>query len=339
MNIAQLTASYTPVAKKTNKAIYSHVAWLTDGLVNMGHEVHLFASKDSQTLATLHKIDFENDASIPPEQEPYKQWTAISDCYNQAEKGKFDIIHSHFNIRTAFFADLSDKPTVISIHTPIQDWMKPILLKYKHLNYISFSYAQRKQMPELNWIANIYHGVDTDLFAYNETPEDYSFFLGRITAEKGAHDAINACKLADAPLRIAGSAYETEPYWHTEIAPHINGENIRYFGEVSFDRKIELLQSAKVLVFPTHYNEVFGYVMIEAMACGTPVIAFNNGSVPEIVKHGKTGFVVDNVVEMADAIKKIDTIDRSEVRKRAEAFFSVQRMVEGYDAVYKRVLR
>ncbi|MHB1330839.1 MAG: glycosyltransferase family 4 protein, partial [Minisyncoccota bacterium] len=314
------------------------VAWLTEGLVDMGHKVHLFASEDSETSAELHTVDFEKDDSIPPQQEPYKQWSSISDCFNMAKKKDLDVIHSHFNVRSAFFADLVDTPTVISIHTPIEDWMRPFLSKYKHLNYISFSHAQRMQMPELNWVANIYHGVDTTLFALNDSPENYALFLGRITAEKGTHDAIEACKIAGIPLRIAGSGYETEPYWHKEIAPNVNGESVKYFGEVSFDKKIELLQKAKVLVFPTHYNEVFGYAMIEAMSCGTPVIAFNNGSVSEIVKDGKTGFVVNNAEEMAEALKKIDTIDRKDVRKRAETFFSVNRMVGGYDAVYKRIV-
>jgi len=338
MNIAQLTAQGVPVTKKSNKAIYSHVAWLSDGLVKLGHKVHLYASPDSKTKAELHSVDIEMDETEYADKAQYMEWSNISDCYLEAENGTFDIIHSHLNVRTAFFSNLVPIPTIISIHSPIEPWMKPILTKYKHLKYISFSKAQRLQMPELNWIANIYHGVDMKLFTFNETSEDFALFLGRITTDKGTHDAISACKLADIPLRIAGVSYETEPYWHKEIAPHINGESIQYLGEVGFDKKIELLQKAKVLVFPTHYHEAFGYVMIEAMACGTPIVAFNNGSVPEIVRHGVTGFIVNNVEEMAEAIKKIDTIDRKTVRIRAENYFSVKKMVNGYDSVYKRLV-
>jgi glycosyltransferase involved in cell wall biosynthesis len=340
MKIAQLTASYTPVTKKQNKAIYSHVAWLTDGLCDLGHEVHLFANKESNTDAQLHTIDFSSGAdSVPIEQLRYKQWAIISDCYKMAQEGKLDIIHSHFNIMSSFFADLAPGvPTLISIHSPIEEWMKPVLMKYKHLNYISFTRAQRKQMPELNWVANIYHGVDTELFTYNDTPGNSALFLGRITAEKGPHDAIAACKEAGIPLRIAGASYDTESYWQKEIQPHIDGRTIQYIGEADFDRKIALLQNAKVLIFPTHYHEAFGYVMIEAMACGTPVIAFNNGSVPEIVKDGKTGFIVNSVEEMTEALKKIDTISRDDVRRRAELFFSEKQMVSGYEAVYKRII-
>lgn len=338
MKIAQITASYTAVTKKENKAIYSHVAWLTEGLIEKGHTVDLYASKDSDTSAQLHSLDFSEEKQSPVEQTRYKQWASISDCYRNAQKGLHDIVHSHFNIMSAFFADLVNVPTVISIHSPIEEWMKPILMKYKHLNYISFSRAQRKQMPELNWVANIYHGVDMDMFTCNETPSDYALFLGRITKDKGTSEAIEACKIAGIPLRIAGASYESETYWHTEIAPHVNGETVRYVGAATFDGKIALLQNAKVLVFPTHYHEAFGYVMIEAMACGTPVIAYNHGSVPEIVRHGETGFIVNSVEEMAEALKKIDTIDRSVVRKRAELFFSAKQMVEGYQIVYKRIL-
>ncbi|MBY0328593.1 glycosyltransferase [Patescibacteria group bacterium] len=235
MKIAQLTSSYTPVAKNESKAIYSHVAWLTEGLVGKGHTVDLYASKDSQTSAELHSLDFSQGKEYPVEQIRYKQWASISDCYRNAQKGMHDIIHSHFNIMSAFFADMVSTPTVISIHSPIEEWMKPILMKYKHLNYISFSRAQRKQMPELNWAANIYHGVDMELFTYNDSPSNYALFLGRITADKGTHDAIAACKLADVPLRIAGVSYETEPYWHKEIAPHVDGESVRYVGQANFD--------------------------------------------------------------------------------------------------------
>ena len=170
-------------------------------------------------------------------------------------------------------------------------------------------------------------------------PKDHALFLGRITSEKGAHEAIEAAKMAGIKIEVAGVGYEKEEYWHSQIAPHVNGDNVKYIGEASFTSKIEYLQNAKVLLFPTHYDEVFGYVMIEAMSCGTPVIAFNRGSIPEIIKDGVTGFVVDTVEEMAEDIKKIDTIDRKVVRKRAERFFSSGRMVENYDLVYKRMIK
>jgi glycosyltransferase involved in cell wall biosynthesis len=338
MKIAQISASYTPVSPHENKAIYSHVAWLVEGLVDKGHEVHLFASNKSETSATLHSVDFVNGNQIAVEQKRYEQWGLLSDCYKKANEGMFDIIHSHFNVMSAFFSDLTKTPTLISIHSPIEPWMVPILKNYKHLNYVSFSLSQRKQLPELNWVANIYHGVDLDLFTFNEKPENNALFLGRITSDKGTHHAIAASKESGFDLQIVGSSYQTEAYWHDEIAPHINGTSIRYLGEATLDEKIPILQRAKVLLFPIEWEEPFGYVMIEAMACGTPIIAFNRGSVSEIVKDGVTGFIVNTVEEMAEAMKKIDTIDRKEVRKRAEMFFSSNQMVDNYNIVYKRII-
>lgn len=338
MKIAQISASYTPVAPKENKAIYSHVAWLTEGLIEKGNEVHLFASHESKTSAVLHSVDFINGNQIAIEQKRYEQWGLLSDCYKKANEGMFDIIHSHFNVMSAFFSDLTKTPTLISIHSPIEPWMVPILKNYKHLNYVSFSKSQRSQLLELNWVANIYHGVDLDLFTFNEVPKDYALFLGRITSDKGTQYAIEASKKADFDLKIAGSSYQTEAYWHNEIAPHINGTSVRYIGEATLEEKIPILQDAKVLLFPIEWEEPFGYVMIEAMACGTPIIAFNRGSVPEIVRDGVTGFIVNTVEEMAEALKKIHTIDRKEVRKRAEMFFSSKQMVDNYDVVYKRII-
>ncbi len=339
-NIAQIAPTGTPISVESSKAIYSHIGHLVDGFVDKKHNVTLFGHPDSQVKSEVKDSTFHYDAESKKNVARYEQWGVLSDCYMQARQGIYDVIHSHMNIMTGFFSRIEkNTPTLISIHSPIEEWMKPILRKHKDEKYISFSLAQRKEFPELNWYSNIYHGVDTDLFGFEENPEDYVLFLGRITHDKGAHVAIEACKLANVPLRIAGKSYSTEGYWHDKIESHINGNSIRYFGEVSLCEKIPLIQKAKAVVFPTFYNEAFGYVLIEAMSCGTPVIAFPNGSVPEIVKDGKTGFLVNNVEEMAQALKKIDTIDRHQVRKRAEQFFSLKQMLLHYDSVYHRVVK
>lgn len=338
MRIAQLVSNLHPVHPKASKAIYSHTGSLANGLCGKGHEVHLFASSDSETKATLHSVSESLGKSDVPEDVRRHYVSAhIAKCYEFAKTG-VDIVHSHFSLLSAFFSRLVDVPTLTSVHSPIDDRIRPFLERYKTERYVSFSLAQRQQMPELNWYANIYHGIDTKLFAFNPEPEDYLLYLGRITEEKGVHDAIEAAKAAGLHLRIAGSSYPSEGYWQKRIEPEVNGVSIRYVGEASLETKIPLLQNARALLFPTRYNEVFGYVMIEAMACGTPVIGFRNGSVPEIVKDGVTGFVVDDVAGMIDAIGKLDAIDRSVVRKRAETLFSVEKMVSGYDKVYKRIL-
>jgi glycosyltransferase involved in cell wall biosynthesis len=339
MKITQLVSPLHPVRARANKAIYSHVGSLSDGLVARGHDVRLFASSDSVTKANLRSVVTSfHDTELSEDERRLYMNLHTSRCYESARAENVDIIHSHFNLLASFFSNLVDTPTITSLHSPIDEKIRPFLAQTKGNRYVSFSLAQRKQMPELNWYANIYHGVDTNLFAFEPEPEEYLLYLGRITEEKGVHDAIAAAKAAGLPLCIAGTSYAKEGYWQKQIESQIDGVTVRYFGEASLEAKIPLLQKAKALLFPTRYNEVFGYVMIEAMSCGTPVIGFDNGSVPEIVQDGETGFVVSDVEGMVAAIKKLDTISRTAVRKRAERFFSVEKMVSGYEKVYKRLL-
>jgi len=339
MRIAQLVSNYHKVSRVAQKAISSHTAWLTDGLVKKGHEVHLFASSDSTTTAELHSVTPSlSSLELPEDMQRYLMLLNVSRCYEFAQNS-VDIVHSHFNLLSStLFAPLANVPTLISVHTPITKRIQPYFEYFKREKFISFTLAQRQQMPELNWYANIYHGVDMKLFTYNSKPEDYLLYLGRITEDKGVHCAIEAAKLAGIPLRIVGTSYPNEGYWHKHIESHINGESIRYFGECELDDKIKLLQGARALLFPTQVSEIFGYSMIEAMACGTPVIGYNNGSVPEIIQEGVSGFVVEDVEGMVEAIGKIDTLDREKVRQRAEIYFSVEKMISGYEKVYKRVL-
>lgn len=340
LHIAQIAPTGSPISPTQNKAVYSHIGQLVNGFVAKKNEVTLYGDPSSQVDGIVKSSVLHYDDASKKLLARYEQWGLLSDCYLDAKKGDFDLIHSHMNVMTGFFSRLEkETPTLISIHSPIEEWMKPILIKHKDEKYISFSLAQRKQMPDLNWYANIYHGVDTNLFAFEEEPEDYVLFIGRLTNDKGAHVAIAAAKDAGIPLRIAGRSYGTEEYWHKMIEPHINGNSVRYLGEVSLNEKIPLIQKAKAVVFPTYYAEAFGYVLIEAMACGTPVIAFPNGSVPEIVRHGVTGFLVENQEEMTEALRIIDSIDRKQVRARAEQFFSLKKMLNHYDSVYHRLVQ
>lgn len=337
MKIAQLVYNFHKVSPSSNLAVYSHLAWLTNKLADHGHKVSLFASGDSDTKAELCSTapTALSKLNISDELAKRHYHLLISKCYNQASR--FDIIHSHFNLLTAFYSGLVDTPTVQSFHSPIADEIKPFLLQFSTNRYISFSLAQRKIMPELNWIGNIYHGVDTNIFSFNPKPQDYFLYLGRITSKKGVHLAIKAVKAAGVKLIIAGRSQPD--YWHKEIEKHIDGKNIRYVGEASFKQKIELYQNARAVFFPTQYVETFGLVMIEAMACGTPIIGWNKGSVSEIVANGKTGFVVKSVAEMIRAIKVIDAISREETRKGAEMYFSIEKMVSGYEKIYERVIQ
>lgn len=339
MKIAQLAFNLHTTNPSSNMAVYSHAAWLTNKLVERGHQVTLFAAGDSDTKAEListaptglSKMNLSDNVIR------HHYHLLISKCYNQAKR--FDIIHSHYVLLSSFYSGLVDTPTVHTLHSPISEEIRPFLRQFSKSRYISFSLAQRKVMPELNWVGNVYHGVDMNIFSFNPKPQDYFLYIGRITKEKGVHLAIKAAKAAGVKLIIAGKSYPTEGYWHKEIEKYIDGEKVKFIGEASFKQKIELYQNAKALLFPTQYVETFGLVMIEAMACGTPVIGWNKGSVSEIVNNGKTGFVIKSVAEMIKAIKVIDAISREETRKRAETYFSIEKMVSSYEKIYERVIQ
>ncbi|MBU4204670.1 glycosyltransferase, partial [Patescibacteria group bacterium] len=244
MKIAQLVYNFHKVSASANLAIYSHVAWLTNKLADHGHKVSLFASGDSDTKAELISTAPTALSKINTSDQMASRHYhfLISKCYNQASR--FDIIHSHFNLLTSFYSGLVDTPTVQSFHSPINDEIKPFLLQFSAANhYVSFSLAQRKIMPELNWVGNIYHGVDTNIFSFNPKPKNYFLYLGRITQKKGVHLAIKAAKAAGVKLIIAGRSQPD--YWHKEIEKNIDGKNIKYIGEASFKQKIDLYQNAK----------------------------------------------------------------------------------------------
>ncbi len=338
MKIAQLCSVGHRVSHEAPHGIYGSVGNLTDALVAHGHDVTLYASGDAQTSA---RLVFAAPASAKArglaEAEIMREnLETASLCFRDA--AKHDIIHSHFTLLGCHFAPVVKTPTVHSIHSPVTLDLWPHLLTYRKERFISFSHAQKKRMPELNWVGTVYHGIDTASYAYAAEPQEYVLYLGRITEDKGVHLAIEAAKEAGVQLLIAGMSYSSEGYWTQKIEPHVDGSRVRFLGPADMARKIELLRGAKALLFPTLYDEVFGLVMIEAMACGTPVIGFDNGAVPEIIEDGLTGFVVRTPKQMASAIKKVHTLSRAACRERVEKLFSIEKMVRGYERVYERVV-
>lgn len=338
MRIAQLVSNLHKVSNKSNQAIYSHVAGLTDALVERGNDVTLYAAGNSETSARLAAVTDLPTSEMNLTDESIKHYMHLlaTQCFVNA--ASVDIIHSHFNLVSAFYAKLVQTPMVQTLHSPIDARIKPFLSFFKDNNYISFSYAQRNQMPELNWVANVYHGINVNEFQYNPESEDYLIYLGRITEDKGVHLAIEAAKAAGKQLVIAGHSYPQEKYWHSVIEKHIDDNSVRYIGEANFETKIRYLKGAKAMLFPTQISETFGLSMIEAMACGTPVIGWNNGSVQEVIQDRYTGYVVDNMNSMVKAIHAIDKISRQACRDRAEKFFSIEKMVTGYERVYLRII-
>lgn len=339
MKIAQLCSVYRQVSEESPYGVHNLVGNLCNSLVKKGHEVGLFSAGDAETLAKVH-------ATVPThaalrgasESEILRENLATTSlCFSQATK--FDIIHDHFSLIGCFFAPLVATTTLHSVHIPVSPETLPHLLKFKKEKFISFSLAQREQLPMLNWVANIYHGIDTKIYAFNKTGGEYLLYLGRITKEKGVHHAIAVAKATNTPLLIAGISNPDETYWSNEIEPHIDGKLIRYIGRADLKQKIDLMQNAKALLFPTLAKETFGLVMIEAMSCGTPVIAFDNGAVSEVVQDGETGYVVKTEKQMAVAVKKIGKISRQATRDRAEKLFSIEKMTKGYEKVYQRYIK
>jgi len=269
-------------------------------------------------------------------------------AFEYANSNKVDIVHVYMceDETPLYFANFVKKPILFTHHDPYNFYRKyrtrfPIL---KNLNYISISLAQRQTAPEgMNFIANIRNGVKMADYKFVQTPDDYFASLGRIVRVKGVHNAIDACKKANVPLRIAGKYYvdsqiPEESYWDKFVKPHIDNKKVFYDKFLQPPKETSrFLGHAKALLFPVEWDEPFGMVMIEALACGTPVIAYPNGAVPEIIKNGENGFLVNSVDEMTEAIKKIDSIDRAYCRKSVESRFSIEMMVNEYEKVYEKL--
>ncbi len=338
MRVAELVSNYHSLPPVKAGAIYQVVDCITNGLLDKGHDVTVFGSGDSKTRANLVSVTDKSTSKmgLPSNGVNHYMHLLASKCFEMADE--FDIIHSHFSLISAFYSRLVKTPTVQTIHSSVTDDVRPFLKAFKDLNYISFSHSQRRQVPELNWIANVYHGIDTKKLKFKAKPDDYYLFMGRIVQEKGPHLAIEAAKALGANIVIAGRSYADDQYWHKYIEPQIDGRQVRFIGEASNKDKITFFRNAKALLFPIQWEEPFGLVLIEAMACGTPVIGYNRGSVAEIIRDGETGYVVEDVKEMVEAMKKIEHIDRSACRYRVEHLFSQDKMVNGYERVFERVI-
>ena len=260
----------------------------------------------------------------------------------------FDVIHNHAGDNGLLFSQTTKTPVLTTLHNVLPDSKQKssdeyIALKYfsKKTNFVSISFNQRTHTDiKFNYIGTIYNGININDFTFSPKPKNYLVWLGRIHHGKGLWNAIHAAKISKEKLIIAGNiTCETDEKYFQSVKQMIDGKQIKYIGEVNSKEKDDLLKNAKALLFPTIWEEPFGLVMIEAMACGTPVIGFNKGSVSEVIKDGKTGFIVKDDKKMIQAIKKIDKINRAECRKRVEDNFTVEKMVDGYERIYKKIVK
>ena len=264
----------------------------------------------------------------------------ISLAYEMAIEKKLDILHIHPVDRALPFGMAFKKiPIVYTLHEPIYPWLVKVynMFQSKNQHFVSISNAQRKPAPNLNYASTIYNGLDSNLFPFSQRAGNYCLFIGRLVPEKGVHEAILAARKAKEKLIIVGAPNKGE-YWEKKIKPFL-GKNIKYAGCIPHKKTYKYYQEAKALLCPIQWEEPFGLTFTEAMSCGTPVIAFDRGSVKEIVQDGKTGFIVKNVGEMARAIKKIGEIKREDCRKRVEEKFTNKKMVDNYEKVFYKILR
>jgi glycosyltransferase involved in cell wall biosynthesis len=311
------------------------VAVLTEGLVARGVAVTLFATTDSITRARLAGScprPYSEDGSLEP-----KVWEClhIAEVFERADE--FDLIHNHFDFLPLSYSGLVDTPVLTTIHGFSSPRILPVFEKYNERTYyVSISDADRS--PRLDYVATVHHGIPLDEFTPRSDSDGYLLFFGRIHPEKGTADAVEVARRAGRPLVIAG-IIQDQHYFDREVAPHVDGDRVRYLGPVGADKRSEVLGGADALLHLIHFDEPFGLSMIEAMACGVPVIAIGRGSVPEIVVNGETGFVVSDRQAALAAVERLGALDRAAVRKHVEARFSAERMTDAYLRVYQEVLR
>ena len=310
------------------------VSLLTEGLVERGIDVTLFATADSVTAAQLDAVcprPFNEDPSLEP-----KVWECLHIANAFEKSGRFDIIHNHFDFLPLSYTGLVATPVVTTIHGFSSDRIRPAYRRYDgRTSYVSVSDSDRD--PELHYVATVYHGIDLAEFTARDRPGRGLVFLGRIHPDKGVDKAIAVAKATDLPLVIAGIVHDRE-YFDREVAPHLDGDRIRYVGSVGPEDRDELLGSALALLHLIEFAEPFGLSMIEAMACGTPVIGRRRGSVAEVIDEGVTGFVVEDVADAIEAVRRVRDLDRAAIRARAAERFSRDRMVDDYIRVYETVL-
>lgn len=335
MNIAMLS----PIAWRTPPRHYgpweSIASLLTEGLVACGHDVTLFATGDSKTSGILHAVSphgYEEDHSLIP-----KVWEClhISELFDHADE--YDIIHNHFDYLPLTYTGLTTTPVLTTVHGFSSPGILPVYRKYNGKTfYVSISDADRS--PDLDYIKTIHHGIDIKQFDFEPWPEDYLLFFGRIHNDKGAREALEIASACNKKLILAGIIQDRE-YYDQYITPHIDNHKVTYAGSLGPVERNRLLGKACGLLHPIQFDEPFGLSVIESMACGTPVIAFNRGSMPELIENGKNGFLVENVKEAVEAVACIKEIDRATCCRHVEAHFSVDRMISEYIKVYEMILK
>jgi glycosyltransferase involved in cell wall biosynthesis len=339
MRIAIIAPPWFEVPPSRYGGIEWVVAMLADGLADRGHEVTLFATGDSTTRATLARTYAHPPSALIGQALPQLHHALC--CLDRA--GEFDVINDHSGPLAAALACMSATPLCHTVHGPLTGEPGDVYALIDRVGpgaaLISLSENQRSARPGLDWLATCHNAIDMDAYPLEEGDDGYLTFLGRMTPEKGAHNAIEVARETGLPLRLAGKVADVHEhaYFEERIRPRLGGD-IEYLGEITHDEKVRLLQRARVTLFPIEWSEPFGLVMLESMACGTPILATPHGAVPEVVEDGRGGFVVDSVAAMAAAVDRAAALPAAGVRASVAERFSPGRMVDDYEAAYARLV-
>lgn len=331
-------AVLSPISWRTPPLHYgpweSVVSLLTEELVAMGLDVTLFATGDSRTSGKLVAVcprPYSEDHSIDPK---VAECLHISEVFEHAEE--FDLIHNHFDFLPLTYSGLIETPVLTTIHGFSSPAIMPVYKKYNALShYVAISESDKS--PQLDYIATIHHGIDVAQFPFVDGEGEYLLLFGRIHPDKGVHEAIQVAQRVGIKLVIAGIIQDRD-YFATRVEPYIDGINVEYVGSVGPEQRADVLGHALALLHLINFEEPFGLSMVESMACGTPVIAFARGSIPEIVRHGETGYIAEDIEDAVNAVAAVRSIDRSACRQDVERRFTHTRMARDYVDVYRKIL-
>jgi glycosyltransferase involved in cell wall biosynthesis len=339
LRIAQVAPLYESVPPKCYGGTERVVSYLTEELVRQGHDVTLFASGDSITKARLIPATAKSlrlDSACVDQLAHH--FVMLEQVYRDAEQ--FDIIHFHIDYLHFPWTRREQMQSVTTLHGRL-DYpdLVPLHREYESMPMVSISDSQREPLPWLNWQGTVYHGLPKEQYQFHPEEGKYLAFVGRISPEKRVDRAIEIAKRLGMPLKIAAKIDKVDrEYFHNEVEPLFNNRFVEYVGEIGEREKNDFLGNAHALLFPINWREPFGLVMIEAMACGTPVIAFRQGSVPEVIEDGVTGFIVDDVDAAVKAVERVPSLSRKTCRRYFEEHFTATRMALDYSAIYRRLI-
>lgn len=358
LKVAIMVRGYLPSPRPTDM-IYAPIdlaVGIAEGLKAKGHQVDYFGPTGTdlpgvdvvtRNLRPLATNNQEFQALLSKGEELNHYVPALWDMYlaeemfRRASLGEYDVLHfQHPEVALRLAREYRNIPVLYTLHDPVYPWYKELFELYSSPNqhFVSISNNQRRDAPDLNYAATVYNGIDTDEFSFSAEHEDYLLYMGRIVPEKGVKEAVQVAEATNHRLLIIGPTYPThQGYFDQYIKPYLN-DKVLYLGYIDRDKVRPYYQKAKAVLMPIQWEEPFGLTTIEAMACGTPAIAIARGSMPEIIQDGKTGFLVQSVGEMIEAVHKVNKIDRRACREHVKAHFSLRQMVDGYENVYEQII-